>query len=101
MDLLIYEDIPALVQNSDDISNIKPEIDLNNNIKAPIMQGDILGRVSYTVNGLKYTSDLISSHDVEQFHIPRYVIYICLIFVIIILIYIIFYHTPKKYRKRR
>ena len=85
LDLLIYEDISALVENSDN-TNIQPEINLNDDVKAPIMQGDKLGKVSYTVNGIKYTSDLIASHDVEQFHIPRYVIYICLIFVIVILI---------------
>ena len=100
LDLLIYEDISALVENSDN-TNIQPEINLNDDVKAPIMQGDKLGKVSYTVNGIKYTSDLIASHDVEQFHIPRYVIYICLIFVIVILIYMIFYHTPKKYRKKK
>ena len=74
---------------------------MNDNIKAPIYGGDVLGKVSYTVNGVEYTTDLVASHDVEEFRIPTFIIYIAVIFVALLLIYRIFYYTPKKYKRTK
>ena len=87
LDLLVSEDINALVDNSENNDNIEPNIVLNDDIKAPIYGGDMLGKVSYTVNGVEYTADLIASHDVDEFRIPTFIIYIAVIFVALLLIY--------------
>ena len=101
LDLLVSENINALVDNSENTENIEPNIVLNDEIKAPIYGGDVLGKVSYTVNGVEYTTDLVASHDVEEFRIPTFIIYIALIFVALLLIYRIFYYTPKKYKRTK
>ena len=101
LDVLSSETIPALVNNTDDIENIEPNINLNSEISAPIMQGDRLGTVTYTVNGVEYTTDLIASHDVEALNIPIYLIIAFGIFIVLFMIYMIFYHVPKNYRKKK
>ena len=101
LDLLVSENINALVDNSENTENIEPNIVLNDEIKAPIYGGDVLGKVSYTVNGVEYTTDLVASHDVEEFRIPTFIIYIAVIFVTLLLIYRIFYYTPKKYKRTK
>lgn len=68
LDLLISETIPALV-NVNDNSELTPIIDLNSDITAPIYKGDILGEVTYQINGVNYTTTLIASHDVEKSNI--------------------------------
>lgn len=85
LDLLISETIPALV-NVNDNSELTPIIDLNSNITAPIYKGDILGEVTYQINGVNYTTTLIASHDVEKSNI---VIYLYIGLFIIFLIFII------------
>ena len=85
LDLLISETIPALV-NVNDNSELTPIIDLNSNITAPIYKGDILGKVTYQINGVDYTTTLIASHDVEKSNI---IIYLSIGLSIIILISII------------
>ena len=85
LDLLISETIPALV-NVNDNSELTPIIDLNSDITAPIYKGDILGEVTYQINGVNYTTTLIASHDVEKSNI---VIYLYIGLFIIFLIFII------------
>ena len=46
LDLLVSENINALVDNSENTENIEPNIVLNDEIKAPIYGGDVLGKVS-------------------------------------------------------
>lgn len=99
LDLLISENVSALIKNSDNNENIEPKINLNSEITAPIIEGSVVGTVSYTVNGVEYTSDLIASHDVEKFRIPFYLLLIFIVIVVLLIVYRIFYYTPKKYRK--
>ena len=85
LDLLISETIPALVETNNTIDLI-PIIELNDNITAPIYQGEILGKVTYSINGVDYTSDLIASHDVKKSNIPIYLMiglgFLILVFII-------------------
>ena len=101
MDLLIFENIDALVDNSDTNQNFEPNIVLNSEIKAPIYTGDVLGQITYSVNGVDYSTNLVASHDVEKFRIPVFIIIAVLIFIALLIIYRIFYYTPKKYRKSK
>lgn len=92
LDLLISENISTLINNNEDISDITPEITLNENISAPIEEGSILGKVQYTVNGVSYTTDLIASHYVEQSKLTTYIFYSSMALVGILLAYIVFFH---------
>ena len=86
LDLLISESIPALVETSNN-TELTPIIDLNDNISAPISQGDVLGKVTYSINGVNYTTNLIASHDVEKSNITSYLVFglVAIIFIFIIL----------------
>ena len=85
LDLLISEAIPALVETNVD-TKLTPIIDLNNNISAPITRGDVLGKVTYSINGVNYTSNLIASHDVEKSNVITYLILGLILLIIIVLI---------------
>ena len=95
MDLLVNETVPVLINNSESISEIIPEITLNENISAPIEEGTILGKVKYSVDGVEYTTDLIASHSVKRSEILTYVLYVCAFIIAILLIYGIFFHKNK------
>ena len=65
LDLLLQSDITALVKK-DSISNTTPTITLKDNISAPIAKNKIIGTATYTIDGEKYTTNLIASHNVEK-----------------------------------
>lgn len=61
------ETVEKLLPVETKAEDIKPEIVLNEKIRAPISKGDVLGRVSYVYQGQKLAeTDLIAGNDVER-----------------------------------
>ena len=80
LDLLISSDVTALVSIDNKTTNIEPEIKLNEDLKAPISKGDLVGTISYTVEGLCYTTDLIAGNDVEEYKPNLFWLYFLIFF---------------------
>ena len=94
LNLLSSETIEALV-NKNSNSKIEPEIILNENISAPIEEGSKLGKVTYNIEGVSYTTDIVAAHNVEKSYFYLYVgISVGIIFVIMIFVF------SRKKRKR-
>lgn len=96
LDLLANDSIQALIENTIDINDLAFEINLTENINAPIAQGDILGNVSYTIDGIEYKTDLIASHDVEESKLFCYILKIGIAFFVLVLICIVLLHKKRK-----
>lgn len=65
LNLVISDDITVMHNVDTKITEINPEISLNDNIVAPISKGQELGTVKYTVEGVEYTAKLLADKDVE------------------------------------
>ncbi len=64
---VLYEDtIKVFVNNSYLDSDFSPEVELDENLSAPIEKGAIIGKISYTVDDTKYTTNLIAGQDIES-----------------------------------
>ena len=98
LDLLIEKDVSVLLSNNLSLETITPEIKLNENISAPIMEGTLLGSISYSIDGLSFSSNLVASHTVEESKLLTYVIYIGSICIVIFLFCEII--SKKKRHKR-
>lgn len=94
LDIIIDTDIKSIAPI--DMENIEKTIILNDNIEAPIMQNDVLGKVTFKVDGLNYTANIVASHNVEK--IP-YWIYNTIFIVGILLILLIIHIIIKKKRR--
>lgn len=100
LDLLANHSIQALLKN--DLSEEEPlpfEIKLKENIKAPIEQGDNLGSISYTIDGISYETNLIASHSVAKSKLLKYILEIGLVILILFLLYKVFLHKKKEKMK--
>ena len=64
LNLIISDDIKAINNIKIKVEEIEPEISLNNEIIAPISQGQELGTIKYTVDGLEYKAKLLAENDV-------------------------------------
>lgn len=96
LDLLASNSINVLLENTISEDEVTFEINLKEDIKAPIEQGDNLGSVSYVIDGIQYKSDLIASHSVEKSKLLNYILEIGIGFLIIILVYKVFFHKKKR-----
>ena len=95
LDIILGNDINALYKSEN--NNITFEINLNNNITAPIAAGTTVGTITYNVNGLKYTEKLLASHNVEKSKLLLRIFQVLLITILLSIAYLI---IRKKYQKK-
>lgn len=103
LDLLIASDVNSLVSLDNKSTQIDPDITLKEGLSAPITKGDIVGTISYKVEGINYTTDLIAGNNVEEYKPRKIGLYalIFLILIITILTAVRYYNLKKRSLKSR
>lgn len=95
LDAVVKNDVSVLIKNDDKDNALLPEVHINENLKAPIKKGDVIGTVKYTVEGIEYTEDLVANNDVKK---SRFLINTMIIIIIISFVYL--YLKSNKKRKK-
>ncbi len=96
LNLLISNDITAIISHNYQNSEFEADIQIDENLLAPISQGQVVGKITYDIDGIKYTSDLISEHSVE---ISNFYVLIVQSFIVILILFILYkliFNTEKK-----
>lgn len=103
LDLLISDDITALISQDDLETEFTPEIEINDNLSAPIAQGQVVGKIIYNIDGIEYSADLTASHSVEKSRYVKLIIQILMIILILFFLYKLLFenHPKKKYYKTK
>lgn len=96
LDLILENDINAFVVNSMDLSSIEPEIKLYENLSAPIAENTVLGTVTYNIDGISYTENLIASHSVEGSTFLEIILKLVFGIIILFVVYELMYSKKKK-----
>lgn len=100
MDLLISKDIIVLIKQKDLNKEIEPVITLDENLSAPIALGQKVGTITYNIEGIEYSADLLASHEVKKSSLLFYIIQIILIVFILFILYKLFYKKNNNKRKK-
>lgn len=118
LDVLMEDTIYVTLHAMEDARNYTPTIEINPNLSAPITFGEIVGTVTYDVNGVQYTSNLIAGNNVAlkvpvietagnvikntAFFILKLILWLFVAFVvlIILLVFLKAYIMTKKQRRR-
>ena len=66
LDVVIRTDICCVAPNGITPDNVHSELNLAEDIKAPIRQNQVLGTVVYNVDGLVFETNIVASRDVEK-----------------------------------
>ncbi len=93
--LVANNPVTTLLANSENRDNIETTVNLNDNIVAPVNQGDVLGTVSYKIGENEYTTELVASHTVEKSNLLYYMIEIFIGIVLILIVFLIFSNRKK------
>ena len=91
LDVVLGNDVKALYKSEN--NNITFEIHLDDNITAPLATGTTVGTITYNVNVIKYTENLLASHNVEK---SKLILRIFQVLLITILLSIMYYIIIKK-----
>lgn len=97
LQLLLKDSISSIVPANFDLNTLDYEVKLNDNLSAPIAQGSIIGTITYHIDGLAYTTDLLASHDVEKSNLPILIAQIVLAILVLFLLAKML--SPKKNNK--
>lgn len=101
LDLLCNEDISALIPKDYDLESVIPNIRLTEDIKAPIAEGTILGNITYTIDDIDYSCDLIASHSVFKSNILKTIMELLLILLFLFIVAkFINFRNKRKLRKQ-
>lgn len=99
LSLLVKNSVSGLTPTNFDLTNLNYSVELNENISAPISEGDVLGKITYDIDGNIYSTNLVASNNVEEFDLQLLIIQIALsVFVLFILFKLC---TSKKRKKKK
>lgn len=65
LDVVIRTDITSFVPKGMSADRVKTEIDLPEALEAPIRERQVLGTVTYIVDGMRYSTDLVAARSVD------------------------------------
>lgn len=100
LDLIAENSINIFIKNSD-INNIKHEIELYENITAPISANTVLGTITYEIDGNTYTSNLLAKNDVSINLFFKNLLNILFVSIILIIIFALIRSKKRKKRKKK
>lgn len=102
LSLLIKEDLTGIAPTNLKLSDLNPSIKLNDSIVAPIQEGTVLGKITYNIGDFEYSTDLIASHNVEEFDVTSMLWQIALaLLVLFILARLLLFKKKSKKKKAR
>lgn len=101
LDVILSNDITALVKQTDLETDYTPDIIINENLTAPIRERQVIGKINYQIDGIDYSTDLLASHEVKPTNRIIVVFQIVLIFFILYLLYRLLFTSFKKKNKRK
>ena len=101
LNILYENEISVLVNNSLNSLDLSPEVELDDKISAPITKGSVIGKVTYTVDNIKYTTNLIAGQDIESNSIFPIIIKIAFILIALYILGKIFGNKNHKKKGKR
>ena len=101
LDLIIDNDVTAIVPINFDATTLTSNIVLNEDIKAPIHEGDVLGTISYYINNETYSANLVAAHSVAEHQMMLTLIELISITLFLIILSKFLKHINNKKRKKR
>lgn len=98
LDIVLEESVSVLTKRSTASDAFLPEIKLNENLKAPIKKDEVVGTITYHVEDISYTYNLLAKEDVVRSKV--FIKFLEIIFVIFIVLVFIRMRNISKRKKR-
>ena len=84
--MILKDSIRGITPSDFELSDLNYKIELNDNLVAPIAEGDVVGKITYSIDGIDYSSDLLASHNVEDSNLIVIIGQIVLAFIVLIIL---------------
>ena len=98
LDVVIQTNIATVVPKNITKNNVPVKTDLPEELKAPIQENQVLGTVTYSADGLVYTTNLVAQHAVKK---NPYWLYNLLVLLAVIVIAFVILEKRQEQKRRR
>lgn len=92
--------ITAIIDKNQSVDELEPEIKLNEDLSAPISAGEVVGKITYTIDNKNYSTNLIADNSVIKSGTWDILFKICVIILILSILFMLL-RPSKKTRKKR
>lgn len=96
LNVVVKDKIEVFTKNDTDLSKLEPTIEINENLKAPLAENTVIGKITYNIDGKEITSDLIAGGSVYPSDFEITIFRILLLFLILYAIFKLLKHFSKK-----
>lgn len=101
LNLVLDDDLKALLENNFDLESYTPNIRLDEDIKAPIAKGKYLGTITYTINNVDYVGRLVAQTDVEKLDVIKISMIAALVLILLLTVLTIIHRLRKNKKRKR
>ena len=100
--VIVQDEISALVKRSTNHTNILPIVEINTDLKAPIAENTVIGKITYNIDGNEYSSNLLAESDVlESKAFNTFLTITSIIIVLFLLNKLLSLNSKKKKKKKK
>ena len=98
----IQDEINVLLKKSTDTTNLTPTVEINKDLSVPIVKNSIVGKITYTIDGNEYTSNLIAGNNVYESNTLTNILTIVSIIIVLYLLFkLLNLNNKKKVKKNK
>lgn len=98
----IQDEINVLLKKSTDTTNLTPTVEINKDLPVPIVKNSIVGKITYTIDGNEYTSNLIAGNNVYESNTVTNILTIVSIIIVLYLLFkVLNLNNKKKVKKNK
>lgn len=101
LNISVKDTISALFPSKIKPNELEPKVELDSDLKAPIAENRVIGKISYVIDGETYSSDLVAASSVIPSSFEVLVFRILLLFLILYIIYRLLKHTSNDKPSRK
>ena len=96
LNVVVKDKIEVFTKNDTDLSKLEPTIEINENLKAPLAENTVIGKITYNIDGEEITSDLIAGGSVYPSDFEITIFRILLLCLILYAVFKLLKHFSKK-----
>ena len=98
LDAIVDTDFSTIIPNSLSKENIQTTVIIDDDITAPILENQVIGKITYHADGINYTTNVVASHLVEKLPYEKYNVIVVIVGAATMVMLIVFLLVCKNHR---
>mgnify|MGYP004467213677 CR=1 FL=1 len=101
LNVVVQDEITVLLKQDTDINSIIPTVEIYSDLQAPIAENTVIGKITYTIDGNEYSSNLLAGSNVIEQSLLNAILTIISVVIVLFLLYKLLSSDKKKSRKSK